>query len=162
MPDALEAILLLSFFLKKLGGNMFSADIKQFYARVCRGLSTVALAVTVCLMVPQSALAEEVSAEAKAKAQLTLAQWMKERSDDTGKFYFVDRQANELVAGYSANVHPMIVPYKDGAIFVCSEVVTENGDRITADFLTVPVGDGYKIVEVIMNSRPSVKKMMGM
>ena len=141
---------------------MFSEDIKQLYARVCRGLSTAALAATVCLLVPQGALAEEVSAEAKAKAQLTLAQWMKERSDDTGKFYFVDRQANELVAGYSANVHPMIVPYKDGAIFVCSEVVTENGDRITADFLTVPVGDGYKIVEVIMNSRPSVKKMMGM
>jgi len=141
---------------------MFSEDIKQFYARVCRGLSTAALVATVCLMVPQGALAEEVSAEAKAKAQLTLAQWMKERSDDSGKFYFVDRQANELVAGYSANVHPMIVPYKDGAIFVCSEVVTENGDRITADFLTVPVGDGYKIVEVIMNSRPSVKKMMGM
>ena len=141
---------------------MFSVDIKQFYARVCRGLSTAALAATVCLLVPQGALAEEVSAEAKAKAQLTLAQWMKERSDDTGKFYFVDRQANELVAGYSANVHPMIVPYKDGAIFVCSEVVTENGERITADFLTVPVGDGYKIVEVIMNSRPSVKKMMGM
>ena len=87
---------------------------------------------------------------------------MKDRSDDSGKFYFVDRKANELVAGYSANVHPMIVPYKNGAIFVCSEVVTENGDRITADFLTVPVGDGYKIVEVIMNSRPSVKKMMGM
>ena len=141
---------------------MFSENIQQFYARVCRGLSTAALAATVCLMVPQGALAEEVSAEAKAKAQLTLAQWMKERSDDTGKFYFVDRQANELVAGYSANVHPRIVPYKDGAIFVCSEVVTENGDRITADFLTVPVGDGYKIVEVIMNSRPSVKKMMGM
>ena len=80
----------------------------------------------------------------------------------TGKFYFVDRQANELAAGYSANVHPMIVPYKDGAIFVCSEVVTENGERITADFLTVPVGDGYKVIEVIMNNRPSIKKMMGM
>jgi len=54
------------------------------------------------------------------------------------------------------------VPYKDGAIFVCSEVVTENGDRITADFLTVPVGDGYEVIEVIMNNRPSIKKMMGM
>ena len=110
----------------------------------------------------QNATAEEVSAEVKAKAQLTLAQWMKDRSDDSGKFYFVDRQANELIAGYSANVHPMIVPYKNGAIFVCSEVVTENGDRITADFLTVPVGDGYKVIEVIMNNRPSIKKMMGM
>ena len=140
---------------------MFFGNTK-FFARARHALATVALAGTVCLMVSQGALAEEVSAEAKAKAQLTLAQWMKERSDDSGKFYFVDRQANELVAGYSANVHPMIVPYKNGAIFVCSEVVTENGDRITADFLTVPVGDGYKIVEVIMNSRPSVKKMMGM
>tara|TARA_B100001741_G_scaffold162717_1_gene134523 strand:- start:247 stop:681 length:435 start_codon:yes stop_codon:yes gene_type:complete len=134
----------------------------KFFVNARRGLAKFALAAMVCLVAPQAALAEEVSAEAKAKAQLTLAQWMKDRSDDSGKFYFVDRQANELVAGYSANVHPMIVPYKDGAIFVCSEVVTENGDRITADFLTVPVGDGYKIVEVIMNNRPSVKKMMGM
>jgi hypothetical protein len=28
--------------------------------------------------------------------------------------------------------------------------------------LTIPVGDGYKVVEVIMNNRPAVKKMMGM
>ena len=108
------------------------------------------------------AVADEVSAETKAKAQMTLAQWVKDRADDSGKFYFVDRQTNDLVGGYSANVHPMIVPYKDGAIFVCSEVVTEKGDRITADFLTVPVGGGYKIVEDIMNNRPTVKKMMGM
>ena len=144
-----------------MGEIMFSGETK-FFVRARHGLATVALAAMACIMVPQGAHAEEVSAEVKAKAQLTLAQWMKERSDDSGKFYFVDRQANELVAGYSATVHPMIVPYKDGAIFVCSEVVTENGDRITADVLTVPVGDGYKIVEVIMNSRPSVKKMMGM
>jgi len=127
-----------------------------------RGLALLGLVAVLCVFSSQNAAAEEVSAEVKAKAQLTLAQWMKDRSDDTGKFYFVDRQNNELVAGYSANVHPMIVPYKNGAIFVCSEVVTENGDRITADFLTVPVGDGYKVIEVIMNNRPSVKKMMGM
>jgi len=127
-----------------------------------RGLALLGLVAVLCVFSSQNAAAEEVSAEVKAKAQLTLAQWMKDRSDDTGKFYFVDRQNNELVAGYSANVHPMIIPYKNGAIFVCSEVVTENGDRITADFLTVPVGDGYKVIEVIMNNRPSVKKMMGM
>ena len=137
-------------------------DNSKSIASSFRVFSFLSLVLTLSFASLQHAVAEEVSAEAKAKAQLTLAQWMKDRSDDTGKFYFVDRKANELVAGYSANVHPMIVPYKNGAIFVCSEVVTENGDRITADFLTVPVGDGYKIVEVIMNSRPSVKKMMGM
>jgi hypothetical protein len=106
--------------------------------------------------------AESVSAEDKAKAQLTLVKWMKARSDDKGRFLFVDRQTNDLMGGYSANVHPMIVPYKDGAVFVCSEIVTDNGDRVTADFLTVKVGDDFKIVEVIMNNRDSVKKMMGM
>ena len=87
---------------------------------------------------------------------------MKSRSDDKGRFLFVDRQTNDLMGGYSANVHPMIVPYKDGTVFVCSEIVTDNGDRVTADFLTVKVGDDYKIVEVIINNRDSVKKMMGM
>tara|TARA_B100000315_G_scaffold46196_1_gene40976 strand:+ start:6366 stop:6716 length:351 start_codon:yes stop_codon:yes gene_type:complete len=108
------------------------------------------------------AIADDISVEDKAKAQLTLAKWMKSRSDDKGRFLFVDRQTNDLMGGYSANVHPMIVPYKDGAVFVCSEIVTDNGDRVTADFLTVKVGDDFKIVEVIMNNRDSVKKMMGM
>ena len=76
-----------------------------------RGLSVLGLVAVLFVFSSPNAVAEEVSAEVKAKAQLTLAQWMKDRSDDSGKFYFVDRQANELVAGYSANVHPMIVPY---------------------------------------------------
>ncbi|MCP4953373.1 MAG: hypothetical protein GY922_16155 [Proteobacteria bacterium] len=132
----------------------------QSAGRLCA--SVLGLLLTLFFSSFQQAVAEEVSADVKAKAQLTLAQWMKDRADDTGKFYFVDRQTNDLVAGYSANVHPMIVPYKNGSLFVCSEVVTENGDRITADFLTVPVGDSYKVIEVIMNNRPSIEKMMGM
>ena len=108
------------------------------------------------------AIADDISVEDKAKAQLTRAKWMKARSDDKGRFLFVDRQTNDLMGGYSANVHPMIVPYKDGAVFVCSEIVTDNGDRVTAAFLTVKVGDDFKLVEVIMNNRDSVKKMMGM
>ena len=108
------------------------------------------------------AIADEISAEDKAKVQLTLVKWIKSRSDDKGRFLFVDRQTNDLMGGYSANVHPMILPYKDGAVFVCSEIVTDNGDRVTADFLTVKVGDAYKIVEVIMNNRDSVEKMLGM
>ena len=56
----------------------------------------------------------------------------------------------------------MIVPYKEGVVFVCSEVVTDNGHRITADFLTMKIGNEYKVIEVIMNNRSSVKKMMGM
>ena len=56
------------------------------------------------------AIADDISTEDKAKAQLTLAKWMKSRSDDNGRFLFVDRQTNDLMGGYSANVHPMIVP----------------------------------------------------
>ena len=120
------------------------------------------LLVIVLALFSVAAIADDISAEDKAKAQLTLVKWMKARSDDKGRFLFVDRQTNDLMGGYSANVHPMIVPYKDGAVFVCSEIVTDNGDRVTADFLTVKVGDAYKIVEVIMNNRDSVEKMLGM
>ena len=45
-------------------------------------------------------------------------------------------------------------------IFVCSEVVLENGERITADFLTVKINGAYQVVEVIMNNRDRVKGMM--
>ena len=120
------------------------------------------LVVLVLAIFSFAATADDISAEDKAKAQVTLVKWMKSRSDDKGRFLFVDRQTNDLMGGYSANVHPMIVPYKEGTVFVCSEIVTDNGDRVTADFLTVKVGDDFKIVEVIMNNRDSVKKMMGM
>ena len=43
----------------------------KFFVHARRGLAKFALAAMVCLVTPQAALAEEVSAEAKAKAQLT-------------------------------------------------------------------------------------------
>jgi hypothetical protein len=134
----------------------------KYYANTLRPvLIAGSVAIVLAVMTQSGALAdEELSTATKAKAQLALTQWVNERADNSGKFFFVDRQNNQLLGGYNANVHPMIIPYKDGAIFVCSEVVTEGGDRITADFLTVPVDGGYKVIEVIMNNRPSVKEMV--
>ena len=45
------------------------------------------------------AIADDISVEDKAKAQLTLAKWMKSRSDDQGLFLFVDRQTTDLLVG---------------------------------------------------------------
>ena len=103
--------------------------------------------------------AAEISAEIKAKTQLSMAEFMKSRSDADGRFHFVDDKTNKAAFGFSANVHPMVVPYGQH-IFVCSEVVLENGERITADFLTVKIDGAYKVVEVIMNNRDRVKGMM--
>ena len=103
--------------------------------------------------------AAEISAEIKAKTQLSMAEFMKSRSDADGRFHFVDDKTNKAAFGFSANVHPMVVPYGQH-IFVCSEVVLENGERITADLLTVKIDGAYKVVEVIMNNRDRVKGMM--
>ena len=103
--------------------------------------------------------AAEISAEIKAKTQISMAKFMKSRSDADGRFHFVDDKTNKSAFGFSANVHPMVVPYGQH-IFVCSEVVLENGERITADFLTVKIDGAYKVVEVIMNNRDRVKGMM--
>ena len=103
--------------------------------------------------------AAEISAEITAKTQLSMAEFMKSRSDADGRFHFVDDKTNKAAFGFSANVHPMVVPYGQH-IFVCSEVVLENGERITADFLTVKIDGAYKVVEVIMNNRDRVKGMM--
>ena len=48
----------------------------------------------ILFLVSVGSAADDISAEDKAKAQLTLAQWMKARADDTGRFVFVDRQSN--------------------------------------------------------------------
>ena len=103
--------------------------------------------------------AAEISAEIKAKTQLSMAEFMKSRSDADGRCHVVDDKTNKAAFGFSANVHPMVVPYGQH-IFVCSEVVLENGERITADFLTVKIDGAYKVVEVIMNNRDRVKGMM--
>ena len=103
--------------------------------------------------------AAEVSAEIKAKTQLSMVAFMKSRSDADGRFHFVDDKTNKAAFGFAANVHPMVVPYGQH-IFVCSEVVLENGERITADFLTVNINGTYQVVEVIMNNRDRVKGMM--
>ena len=66
------------------------------------------LLVIVLALFSVAAIADDISAEDKAKAQLTLVKWMKARSDDKGRFLFVDRQTNDLMGGYSANVHPMM------------------------------------------------------
>ena len=91
---------------------------KKCYEKTLKQVLTAgSVAIVLAVTIHSGALAgEEVSAEIKAKVQMTLATWIKERADDSGKFFFVDRQTNELVGGYSANVHPMIVPYKDGTI----------------------------------------------
>ena len=68
--------------------------------------------------------AAEVSAEIKAKTQLSMVAFMKSRSDADGRFHFVDDKTNKATFGFSANVHPMVVPYGQH-IFVCSEVVLE-------------------------------------
>ena len=117
------------------------------------------LACLVLISVGSPIWAAEISAEIKAKTQLSMAEFMKSRSDADGRFHFVDDKTNKAAFGFSANVHPMVVPYGQH-IFVCSEVVLENGERITADFLTVKIDGAYKVVEVIMNNRDRVKGMM--
>ena len=87
-----------------------------FIRKILSGLGLVAVFV---VFSSQTVLAEEVSAEVKAKAQLTLAQWMKDRSDDSGKFYFVDRQANELAARYIP-----IIFFMDGRLFMMTSMTS--------------------------------------
>ena len=120
-------------------------------------MTTFVCLVLICVGSP--IWAAEISAEIKAKTQLSMAAFMKSRSDADGRFHFVDDKTNKSAFGFSANVHPMVVPYGQH-IFVCSEVVLENGERITADFLTVKIDGAYKVVEVIMNNRDRVKGMM--
>ena len=59
------------------------------------------LVVLVLAIFSFAATADDISAEDKAKAQVTLAKWMKSRSDDKGRLLFVDRQTNDLMGGYS-------------------------------------------------------------
>ena len=55
-----------------------------------RGLSMLGLVAVLFVFSSPNAVAEEVSAEVKAKAQLTLAQWLKDRSEYQEVLYLTD------------------------------------------------------------------------
>ena len=66
------------------------------------------------------------------------------------------RTSKAIRTVYPANVHPFVIA-AGADYFVCSEMIDETGNTITADFLVREIGGTYRVVQMIVNDRGSVQ-----
>ncbi|NDV01236.1 hypothetical protein [Pseudoroseicyclus tamaricis] len=109
------------------------------------------------LTLPGPALAE-ISAEMRVALQGAMLSYVDSVLVD-GAYTYLDPTADEMRTVYPANVHPMIVTVGDD-YFVCSEMVTETGEQVTADFLVREVEGEWTVVQALLNDRASLETAM--
>ena len=112
----------------------------------------------VALLFATSASAADIPADLQVKLQGAMLQHLDEIVVD-GAYSYVDPKSQAVRTVYPANIHPMIVPFGDD-YFVCSEMIDEGGDNLTADFLVREVGDTYRVVQVLIDDRPAMMAAM--
>lgn len=117
-------------------------------------LHLATLALVVGLALPVADAAADVPAELQVELQTAMLTHLDTIAPD-GVYTYLDTGSQTLRTVYSANVHPMVVQAGD-AYFVCSEFIDEDGERITADFLVREVGDGYRVVQMILDDREAL------
>ncbi len=102
----------------------------------------------IAFLVSISASTSSWAAQIPANLQVELQSVMLEHIESIvvdGAYTYVDTTDDAIKTVYPANVHPLIIPFGDD-YFVCSEMIDEEGNKFTADFL----------VRTIMNDRESV------
>lgn len=105
-----------------------------------------------------AAHAESLSAEQKAQFQSAMISHVESVSVD-GAYTYLDTKTQAIKTVFPANVHPFVVKV-DGKIFVCSEMITEAGDTVTADFMIDEIGGSYRVVQMLVNNRDALKAAM--
>jgi ABC-type transporter MlaC component len=116
------------------------------------------LVAVIAFMIATSASAADVPADLQVKLQGAMLQHLDEIVVD-GAYSYVDPKSQAVKTVYPANIHPMVVPF--GAdYFVCSEVIDEGGNNLTADFLVREVGGAYRVVQVLIDERQAMMAAM--
>ena len=112
----------------------------------------------VVILLAGSGFAAEISTDLQVKLQGAMLNHLDEVAVD-GAYTYVDTKADQLMTVYPANIHPFVVPIGED-YFVCSEMVDEQGNTLTADFLVREIGGEYRVVQSIMNDREAVQAAM--
>ena len=112
----------------------------------------------IALLFAGSALAAEIPTELQVELQGAMLRHIDEISVD-GRYTYVDPKVQVVKAVYPANVHPMIVPFGSD-YFVCSEVLDENGNNLTADFLVREIDGEQRVVQMLIDDREAMMAAM--
>ena len=115
-----------------------------------------ALAVCLCFGLPSSAA--EIGQEDKVGLQISLMDYIDRHSVD-GRFMHFDTGQRSMVAYYPANLHPMIVPVGD-IYFLCADFRDETGSEVEVDFVAARDGEGFRVLQTMVNQRDIVREMM--
>ncbi len=116
------------------------------------------LCVVALLLFSGPVMASDIPTEVKAKLQSAMISHVDGVMVD-GAYTYLDTTTNAFETVYPANVHPMVIP-AGRDYFVCSEMITEDGDTVTADFLVREVSGDYKVVQMIVNNRGALQAAM--
>ncbi len=114
--------------------------------------------VVAVILLSGPAAAADIPTEVKAKLQSAMIAHVDGVMVD-GAYTYLDTTTNAIETVYPANVHPMVIPAGND-YFVCSEMITEGGDTVTADFLVREVSGDYKVVQMIVNNRGALQAAM--
>lgn len=106
-------------------------------------------------LIPSVVFAGNLSADIQVKLQTAMMTYVDAVVVD-GAYTYVDTQTGRLKTIYPANVHPFVVEVGDD-YFVCSEMISEEGESITADFLVRNIEGSYRVVQMIINDRAAVE-----
>lgn len=105
-----------------------------------------------------SALAADIPTDLQVELQSAMLSHIDEIVVD-GAYTYVDTTEQVVKTVYPANVHPIIVPFGSD-YFVCSEMVDDNGNKLTADFLVRLIEGDYRVVQMIIDDREAMEVAM--
>jgi hypothetical protein len=111
------------------------------------------LAIAIILSGPS--YAGGLSTDLKTKLQSAMISYVDNVMVD-GSYSYVDVKSASFTTAYPANVHPFVLTAGTD-FFVCSEMINEEGEAVTADFLVREIDGSYRVVQMIVNDRASVK-----
>jgi hypothetical protein len=104
------------------------------------------------------AFAADIPADLQVKLQGAMLEHLDAVAVD-GAYSYVDPKSQAVKTVYPANIHPMVVPFGDD-YFVCSEMIDEDGNNLTADFLVREIGGEYRVVQTLIDDRQAMMAAM--
>lgn len=110
------------------------------------------------VLLPASGWAADIPADLQVELQTTMLNYLDEVAVD-GAYTYLDTEQDQMMTVYPANVHPFVIQVGD-AYFVCSEMIDEEGNTLTADFLVREIGGDYRVVQAILGDRDAVRALM--
>ena len=105
-----------------------------------------------------SALAADIPTDLQVELQSAMLSYIDEILVD-GAYTYVDTMEQAVKTVYPANIHPIIVPFGND-YFVCSEMVDDSGNKMTADFLVRLIEGDYRVVQLIIDDRKAMEVAM--